>query len=82
MPLDPRRLQYQFAQYLRKHKIKNFNFHQLRHKFATCCLEQKMDIKVLSEILGHSSVSVTLNYYVHPDLDYKRRQLNKFADAY
>jgi len=82
MPLDPRRLQYQFAQYLRKHKIKNFNFHQLRHKFATCCLEQKMDIKVLSEILGHSSVSVTLNYYVHPDLDYKRRQLNKFADTY
>ena len=82
IPLDPRRLQYQFAHYLRRHKIKNFNFHQLRHKFATCCLEQKMDIKVLSEILGHSSVSVTLNYYVHPDLDYKRRQLNKFADAY
>jgi integrase len=41
-----------------------------------------MDIKVLSEILGHSSVSVTLNYYVHPDLAYKRRQINKFANAY
>ena len=82
LPMDPRRLQYQFAQYLRRHKIKNFNFHQLRHKFATCCLEQKMDIKVLSELLGHSSVSVTLNYYVHPDLAYKRRQINKFANAY
>ncbi|SHK87654.1 Site-specific recombinase XerD [Selenomonas ruminantium] len=81
-PMDPRRLQYQFAQYLRRHKIKDFNFHQLRHKFATCCLEQKMDIKVLSELLGHSSVSVTLNYYVHPDLNYKRRQINKFANAY
>lgn len=82
LPMDPRRLQYQFAQYLRRHKIKNFNFHQLRHKFATCCLEQKMDIKVLSELLGHSSVSVTLNYYVHPDLAYKRRQINNFANAY
>ncbi len=82
LPLDPRRLQYQFRQYLHRHKIKEFNFHQLRHKFATCCLEQKMDIKVLSELLGHSSVSVTLNYYVHPELDHQRRQLNKFANAY
>lgn len=81
-PMDPRRLQYQFVKYLQKHKIKPFNFHQLRHKFATCCLEQKMDIKVLSELLGHSSVAVTLNYYVHPDMDYKRRQINKFANAY
>ena len=41
-------------------------FHVLRHTFATRCVEAKIDIKTLSEILGHSSVTITMNRYVHP----------------
>ena len=75
--LDPRTLQYRFKRYLKKYNIPYINFHQLRHKFAGNCVENNMDIKVLSEILGHSNVNITLNYYVHPTMTFKRKQLNK-----
>lgn len=74
--LDPRTLQYRFKKFLQKYDIPVINFHQLRHKFAGSCVENNVDIKVLSEILGHSNVSITLNYYVHPTMDFKRKQLN------
>lgn len=66
--------------------IKNFlkesrntykKFHTLRHTFATNCIEIGMDIKSLSEILGHSSVEITLNTYVHSSLKAKRKYLEK-----
>ena len=79
LPLEPRTMQYRFKQYLKFHNIAPANFHQLRHKFAGSCIEQNFDLKSLSEILGHSSVSITLNYYVHPTLDFKRRQLEKVS---
>lgn len=75
-PLEPRTLQCRFKKFLQKNDIPVINFHQLRHKFAGNCVENNVDIKVLSEILGHSNVSITLNYYVHPTMDFKRRQLN------
>lgn len=74
--LDPRTLQYRFHSYLKKCGLPPMNFHRLRHKFAGSCVERKVDIKCLSEILGHSTVSTTLNYYVHPSQDFKRQQLN------
>ena len=51
--------------------------HTLRHYFATNCINVGMDIKSLSEILGHSSVEVTLEKYVHPDLKTQKRYLEK-----
>lgn len=75
-PLEPRTLQCRFKSFLQKNNIPVINFHQLRHKFAGSCVENNVDIKVLSEILGHSNVSITLNYYVHPTMDFKRKQLN------
>lgn len=74
--LDPRTLQYRFKKFLQKNNIPVINFHQLRHKFAGRCVEKNVDIKVLSEILGHSNVNITLNYYVHPTMSFKRKQLN------
>ncbi len=41
-------------------------FHALRHTFATTLIENNVDAKTVSSILGHSNVSVTLNLYVHP----------------
>ncbi len=77
--LEPRTLQYRFKDYLRKHHIPIVNFHQLRHKFAGNCIENNFDLKSLSEILGHSSVNITLNYYVHPTISFKRRQINNLS---
>ena len=56
------------------------NFHILRHTFATRCIETGIDIKTLSEILGHSSVNITMNRYVHPTLKLKRDSMERLAD--
>lgn len=79
-PLDPRTLQYFFRHCLEKAEIRVRNFHVLRHTFATNAIEGGMDVKVLSEILGHSDVQTTLNRYVHPSLDLKRTQLEKASN--
>lgn len=75
---EPRTLQYRFAQILEKCRIENFNFHMLRHAFATRCVEKGFDIKSLSEILGHSSIQITLNLYVHSNMQRKKQLMEKF----
>lgn len=73
---DPRTFQYAFHSYLKESNLKKVNFHALRHTFATRCIESGMDVKSLSEILGHASVNITLNTYVHSSLEQKRTQIN------
>lgn len=76
--IEPRNYQYYFKVILKKSKIKaSYKFHALRHTFATICIEIGMDIKSLSEILGHADVSVTLNVYVHSSDKLKRKFLEK-----
>lgn len=74
--VEPRNYQYFFKRILRQTCIREVNFHILRHTFATRCVEAGMDVKTLSEILGHSNVNITLTYYVHSSLESKRRQIN------
>ena len=81
-PLESRTMQYQFKKLLHKAGIDNRNFHTLRHTFATNCVENGMDVKALSELLGHSDVKITLNRYVHPTMDSKRRQIGSLSDFY
>lgn len=76
-PMEPRTYQYMFSRYLGEAHIRNKNFHSLRHTFATNCIENGMDAKCLSEILGHSDVKTTMNRYVHPTMDNKRSQMNR-----
>lgn len=57
------------------------SFHALRHTFATRCIEAGMDVKTLSEILGHASATTTLNIYVHSSLENKRNQLEKLYSS-
>ena len=59
--------------------IPEYTFHTIRHTFATRCVEEGVDIKSLSEILGHSNVKITMNRYVHPSLEAKRQYLEKLA---
>ena len=59
-----------------KSNFREYNFHALRHTFATRCIENGFDPKTLSEILGHSSVKITLERYVHPSFDIKVKMMN------
>lgn len=79
---DPRTYQYCFQQCLKNCQLRKINYHALRHTFATRCIESGMDIKTLSEILGHASVNITLNTYVHSSLEHKRKQINKMSAIY
>lgn len=73
---DPRTLQYRFKAILRRNQLRDINFHSLRHLFATNCIAAGFDVKTLSEILGHSSVEITLNRYVHSSFERKRACMN------
>ena len=75
--VEPRNYQYHFKEILKRNKVKKYKFHTLRHTFATNCIEAGMDIKSLSEILGHADVSKTLNIYVHSSDKAKRKYLEK-----
>lgn len=75
--IEPRSMENHFKKLSTYLQIPNITFHTLRHTFATKCVESQFDIKSLSEILGHSSVNITLNRYVHPSLEAKREQMNR-----
>lgn len=81
-PIEPRTMQYNFEKILKEAGLPDKNFHILRHTFATNCIEGGADVKSLSEILGHSDVQITLNRYVHPTMDTKRRHLDILSSFY
>ena len=76
--LQPRAYQKSFENLLKKLKIKHYGFHSLRHTFATILLENSIDIKTISELMGHSSPTITLNRYVHTNLNNKRKAMEVF----
>lgn len=73
--IDPRTIQYQFKKIIELTNVQTITFHALRHTFATRCIELGMDIKTLSEILGHSNVSTTMSIYVHSTEAHKTKQM-------
>ncbi len=81
-PLEPRTLQNHFKKILKEAGLPDKNFHILRHTFATNCIEGGADVKSLSEMLGHSNVQITLNRYVHPSMDTKRKHLDILSVFY
>lgn len=78
---EPRTLQYRFQRILKELGIPAFNFHMLRHIFATNCIMQGFDMKTLSEILGHSNVGTTMRIYVHSDMERKKRLMAGYRMA-
>ncbi len=77
--IEPRQYENIFKTYLKELSIRQVNYHSLRHTFATRAVEKEVDIKTLSELLGHSSVSVTLQLYVHPSMKDKAKSIEKIA---
>lgn len=80
--VEPRTMQNKFKKALKSIDIETANFHTTRHTFATRCIELGFDIKSLSEILGHSTVNITMNRYVHPTLELKKDNMKKLSSLF
>lgn len=78
--VEPRTMQYRFAKVLKNSDLPSVHYNSLRHLFATNCIELGFDIKTLSEILGHNSVEITLNCYVHSSMERKRACMNLISN--
>lgn len=76
-PTEPRTYRNYYKRFMKKFDIPDLKFHGLRHSFATRCIEGKCDYKTVSVILGHSNISTTLNLYVHPNLEQKKKCINQ-----
>ena len=77
--MEPRTMQNRFKKVLKLNGIESANFHAIRHTFATRCIEVGFDVKSLSEILGHATVNITMNRYVHPTLELKKENMKKLS---
>lgn len=80
--VEPRTMQNRFKAVLSSCNIADANFHAIRHTFATRCIELGFDVKTLSEILGHSSVAITMNRYVHPTMALKSENMNRLSGLF
>lgn len=74
---EPRLMQIKFGKMIADCEITKANFHALRHTFATRCIEAGVDVKTLSELLGHSDVKTTLNRYVHSSFELKQKSMEQ-----
>lgn len=78
-PVFIRSYQRTFELLLKKLRLPHKGFHSLRHTFATRALECGMDVKSLSEILGHKNATITLNRYAHSLWEHKAEMMNKLS---
>ncbi|MBO0452075.1 tyrosine-type recombinase/integrase [Candidatus Enterococcus murrayae] len=78
-PCEPRLLTYHFHRIREKAKLANVHFHQLRHTFATRCLEANKDISSVSALLGHASTQMTLDTYVDAMLEQRYRVIEEMT---
>ncbi len=77
--IEPRVIQYRYKKILKSAELESHNFHKLRHTFATNCMQNGFDMKTLSRVLGHSTVAITLNCYIHPDRSHEHRLMNNMC---
>lgn len=70
--IEPRNYYNKYKIVLKRAGVSGYNFHVLRHTFATRCISVGIDPKSLSELLGHSNVKTTLSLYVHPNFESKK----------
>ena len=76
-PTEPRTYRNYYNGLMVKLNIPKLKYHGLRHSFATRCIEAGCDYKTVSVLLGHSNISTTLNLYVHPNMEQKKRCISK-----
>ncbi len=80
-PTEPRTYRSYYKVFMKELGMPELKFHGLRHSFATRCIESKCDYKTVSVLLGHSNISTTLNLYVHPNLEQKKKCIDQMFRA-
>lgn len=80
-PTEPRTYRSFYKNLMRHLEIPKIKFHGLRHSFATRCIESNCDYKTVSVLLGHSNISTTLNLYVHPNMEQKKKAIEQMFKA-
>lgn len=80
-PTEPRTYRNYYNRLMEKLDIPKLKYHGLRHSFATRCIEAGCDYKTVSVLLGHANISTTLNLYVHPNMEQKKRCINKMLKS-
>jgi len=80
-PTEPRTYRSYYKILMKDLGMPDLKFHGLRHSFATRCIESKCDYKTVSVLLGHSNISTTLNLYVHPNMEQKKKAIDQMFRA-
>ncbi len=80
-PTEPRTYRSYYKKLMKELNMPDLKFHGLRHSFATRCIESKCDYKTVSVLLGHSNITTTLNLYVHPNLEQKKKCIDQMFKA-
>lgn len=80
-PTEPRTYRSYYKNLMKYLEIPEIKFHGLRHSFATRCIESNCDYKTVSVLLGHSNISTTLNLYVHPNMEQKKKAIEQMFKA-
>lgn len=76
-PTEPRTYRNYYHRLMKTLGMPELKYHGLRHSFATRCIEAGCDYKTVSVLLGHSDISTTLNLYVHPNMEQKKRCIER-----
>ena len=76
-PTEPRTYRNYYKKLIKELDLPDLKFHGLRHSFATRCIKSNCDYKTVSVLLGHSNISTTLNLYVHPNMEQKKKCIDQ-----
>ncbi len=77
---NPNELSRRFSRFVRRHRLSPMRFHDLRHAHASLRNSSGSSLKEISESLGHSSIGITANLYVHLLEDSKSADAERFDD--
>ena len=75
--VEPSYIRDVYERILKSAGVSHYKFHTIRHTFATRAIENGAPVKIVSEILGHSSVQLTMDVYCHPSVSAKRSVMEK-----
>ncbi|MFD6323444.1 site-specific integrase [Streptomyces sp. NPDC058442] len=80
-PIEPRNLNRSFEALCARAGVRKIRFHDLRHTCASLLHEQGADARMIMEVLGHSSIRVTMDIYTFVRLDSQRSAFDRVGDA-
>lgn len=81
-PIEPRTYRKFYNKFMKESGVEPIKFHALRHTFASINIENGVDVKTISDILGHSDIAITLKTYTHTTQKAKERAIEKFNNMF